>query len=346
VEIGAPLGPLHRATELAREEAERDELRVRRDLVAEATADVLGDQPELVGTDPQRRRHHDRREAGELVVRRDRPLPGAPVVLDERAVQLERRRVEALEVQLGDLHDVIGLGERLVDVAPLPDAGVGHVSAGLLVEHGSPVLERLPCVDDDVERLEVDHHELGRVASELARLGDDRDDRLTDVAHLADRERVVLDASAGLGRNLEERVGEDRDLVARERPVDPRELERGADVDRDDPRMSVRRTEEMHIPHPVPLHVVEEGPLPLDEPAILLPRDALTDRALLERRRALCLDGCHAPPFPAATTASTMFQYPVQRQMLPCRATLTSSSVGLGVSSRSAAALISIPGVQ
>ena len=52
------------------------------------------------------------------------------------------------------------------------------------------------------------------------------------------------------------------------------------------------------------------------------------------------------PPFPAATTASTMFQYPVQRQMLPWSATLTSSSLGLGFSASNAVALMSIPGVQ
>ena len=52
------------------------------------------------------------------------------------------------------------------------------------------------------------------------------------------------------------------------------------------------------------------------------------------------------PPSRAATTASTMFQYPVQRQMLPWSATLISSSVGLGFSARRAVALISIPGVQ
>ena len=49
---------------------------------------------------------------------------------------------------------------------------------------------------------------------------------------------------------------------------------------------------------------------------------------------------------PAATTASTMFTYPVQRQMLPWIATRTSSSDGVGFDASSAVALISIPGVQ
>ena len=162
-----------------------------RDLVPEAAADVLGDDAQLVGADPHRRRHHDHREPGELVVRGDRPLPGAAVELDERAVELERGRVEAVEMELGDRHDVVRLGEGAVDVAPLPDARVGEVPAALLVQHRRAVLERLPRVDDDLERVVVDHDELGGVARELARLGDDRRDRLADVPHLADRERVV-----------------------------------------------------------------------------------------------------------------------------------------------------------
>ena len=46
---------LHRPLQLAREQAERDELRVRADLVAEAAADVLRDEAELVQPGAQRR---------------------------------------------------------------------------------------------------------------------------------------------------------------------------------------------------------------------------------------------------------------------------------------------------
>ena len=81
-----------------------------------------------------RRPHHDRGEARELVVRVDRPLPDAAVVLDERAVALERRRVEPVEMQLVDLHDLVGLGERGVEVAPLVDAVPHQVAAGVLVD--------------------------------------------------------------------------------------------------------------------------------------------------------------------------------------------------------------------
>ena len=205
---------------------------MRRDLVAEAAADVLGDEAQLVEPGAHRRAHHDLREAGELVVRVDRPLPDAAVELDERAVALERRRVEAVEVELLDLDDAIRLGERSVEVAPLVDALPHEVRAGVVVQHRHAVVLRVARVDDRVERLVLDLDELRRVARELARLRDDRDDRLADVAHLAERERVVLQVRARRRRQLEERIGERRDLFAGQRPVDALELLRLRDVDR------------------------------------------------------------------------------------------------------------------
>ena len=273
--------------------------------------------------------------------------PIAAVVLDERAVGLERGRVEAVEVELGDRDDVVGLGERGVDVAPRPRAGVRHVPAALVVQDGRVRLERLARVDDDVERLVVDPHELGGVARELARLGDDGDDRLADVAHLADGERVVLDVPAGRGGDLEERVGLQRDLVARQRPVHAGQLERRAHVDRGDARVRVRRAHEVDVAHPVPLDVVEELALPLDEPAVLLARHALADEALLERR-GVGLDGGHAaPPLPDGHDRFDDVPVPGAAADVALERDLDLVlGRATGCSSRSAVALISIPGVQ
>ncbi len=110
--VGAPLRPLHRAPELPRQEAEDDVLRVQADLVAEAAADVVGDETQLVDPRAQRRGHPDRADTGHLVVARQRPLARALVVLDERSRALEGRRGETVEVEALDLHDVVGLGER------------------------------------------------------------------------------------------------------------------------------------------------------------------------------------------------------------------------------------------
>ena len=303
--VGAPLRPLHRPAELARHEAEHDVLRVEADLVAEAAADVLRDEPELVDPRAQRRRHPDRADAGHLVVAVERPLRGALVVLHERARALERRRREAVEVELVDLHDVVGLGERGVDVAPVEDARPDDVRAGVVVEDHL-VLQRLLRVDEDRELVVLDLDELGSIARELARRRAHGCDRLAHVPHATDRERVVLDVPARLDGHLEEGIGVDRDLVAGDRAVHALELERPGDVDRDDLRVRVGRADEVDVAHAVPAHVVEERALALDEAAVLLARDRLPDEALLERLAGLGDGRRHALP-PAATTASTMF---------------------------------------
>src|SRR5436309_11128322 len=103
------------------------------DLVAEATADVLRDEAELVDPDPHRRGHPDRADPGHLVIAVHRPLPGTAVVLDEAAGTLERRRREAVEVQLLDLHDVIGFRDRSLEVAPVDRSLPDDVRAGFVM---------------------------------------------------------------------------------------------------------------------------------------------------------------------------------------------------------------------
>src|SRR5262249_25931718 len=107
-----------------------------------------------------------------------------------------------------------------------------------------------------------------------------------------------------LDGHLEEGIRVDRDLVARDRPVDAFELERLGDVDGDDLRVAVRRADEGDVPHPVPADGGEGRALPLDEGAVLLARDRLADEALLQRRRRLLGDRHLFSP--TETTASTM----------------------------------------
>src|SRR5205814_7306302 len=120
--------------ELSRQQAADGELRMERDLVAEAPADVLADETELVDPDAQGGRHPDRTDARHLVIAVDRPLTGAAVVLDEASGALERRRREAVEMEALDPHHVIGLRECGVEVAPVEDPRPDRVRAGLLVE--------------------------------------------------------------------------------------------------------------------------------------------------------------------------------------------------------------------
>src|SRR5439155_14267417 len=188
--------------------------------------------------------------------------------------------------------------------------------------------------------------ELGCIASQLATRRDDGGERLADVAHAANRERVVLDARARRHRQLEERVGQNRNLVSGQGAVDAAHLERLGQIDRLDLRVRVRRAHEVDISHTVPLDVVEEDALPLDEALVLLARDARADESRLRLGRfdnKRLGDLGHSA---TALIASTMFTYPVQRQMFPWIALRISSSLGLGFCSSRYFALISIPGVQ
>ena len=183
-----------------------------------------------------------------------------------------------------DLDDVIGLGDGAFVVAPVEDAGPDDVRAGVVVQDRL-VAQRVFRGRQRGQRLVLDLHELGRVACQLARRRDDRRDRLAHVAHAPDRERVVLDVGARLDRQLEERIGEDRDLVAGQRAVDAAELDGLRHVDGHDLRVRVRRADEVHVAHAVPLHVVEEDALALDEALVLLARDVRAREARLRLAR-------------------------------------------------------------
>ena len=87
------------------------------------------------------------------------------------------------------------------------------------------------------QRLVLDLDQVGGVAGELAGLGDDGDDRLADVPHLADGERVVLDLVAR-ARSSARRTGRSaRPPRRRQRPVDALERLR---LRRRRPRRSAR----------------------------------------------------------------------------------------------------------
>ncbi len=163
-------------------------------------------------------------------------------------------------------------------------------------------------VHDCAELLVLDLDELRRVARELARRRDDRGDRIADEPRLAHGEGVVLEVAAGRRCDLEERLGQDRDLVAGQRADDPWRLERRGHVDRDDLGVRVGRAHEVHEAHVVALHVVDEDALALDEPAVLLARDARPDDPA--DGGGVGGDGAHprAPASAALCTASTMFQ--------------------------------------
>ena len=236
-------------------------------------------------------------------------MTGAAVELDEAAGALERRRREAVEVEPLDADHMVGVREGGVEVAPVEHARPDGVRARVLVQHDL-VLERLLAVEDVRQRLVVDLDELGGVARQLASARHNGGDGIAHVTDAAHRERVVLDVRARRGRELEEGIREDRDLVAGERSVDAVQLERLGDVDGLDARVRVRRANEMDVAHFMTLDVVEEDTLALDESLVFLARDALADEArfdvpFLDDERAF-RSNCRLGHCAAALIASTM----------------------------------------
>ncbi len=285
--VGAPLRPLDRPAQLARQQAAGGEVGVRGDLVAEAAADVLRDEAEPVERHAQRRSHPDRRHPGHLVVRVDGELLRAAVVLDERHRALERRRREAVEVELPDLDDAVGGLERAVDVAPVEHARPDDVRARVLVQDRRVLVLRPAGVDQHRQRLVLDLDEVGGVAGELARLGDDGDHRLAHVADLANGEGVVPDPAPGRRRQLEEGIGQLLHLGRRQRPVHALERLGRGHVHGDDAGVRVRRADEVDVAHAVALDVVGERPLAPHEPPVLLARDGRARVADLQLVRPL-----------------------------------------------------------
>ena len=224
--VGPPLRPLHGPVQLAREQAARDVLRVQRDLVAEAAADVLGDEAQLVDADAQRGRHPDRADARHLVVAVDRPLPGAAVELDEA-----RRSIRAESTRSGRSAAARCWTTWSASASAASKSPQSKTPYQTMFEPASSWRTTSSFSDSSPSRTWGSGSYSTSTSSaasraKLAGARDDGGDRLADVAHAADRERVVLDVRAGRRRELEERIGEDRDLVSRERSVDAVELER------------------------------------------------------------------------------------------------------------------------
>ena len=353
--LGAVLDPLDRH---AGDDRARDRAHVAgidRHLVAEAAADVRAADPDHVLREPG-----DVRVDGAVGVRRlvavvDVELAGLRVEVGDHPARLERRRMAA-GIDDVALDDRVRLGERPVGrglVARLPGRAREVVALPRLVvaDQRRVGIQRLARIHDRRQRLVLDVDQLERVVRGVLVGRDHERDLLALEADLVAGEhglRVVGDRRhPGEAERLEILRGDDGG--------DVRVCERPRRVDRDDARVRERASQQRSVHHARELDVVEVGALAADEARVLLAlQTAEADRALGSgAREVLDVDGHAQTPCLAAAscsaaqrTALTMFLYPVQRQMAPEIATRISCSVGFGFSSRSARAVISIPGVQ
>ena len=208
--LAARLLPAHRAAEPLAQLAEHDLLGVGADLGAEPAADVGREHAHLVGLQLV--------ADGERVLDALCVLGGSPLVKPtvdprrRRPADLERARRHPLVDEAGGDGD-LAVGEELFagHVRHAEGGRVEHrVAAGLLVEVHRRRQGFLR-VDDGVEHVVVDEHDVGGVCGLLAGLGDDGDDGLADVADLAAGEH-----GAGDGRVERRRRRLEPEVLGRE----------------------------------------------------------------------------------------------------------------------------------
>jgi hypothetical protein len=269
-----------------------DVTRVHGDLVAEAAADVRGDDLDVL-----LRQSRDEREHGAMRVRRlrghvDRRLPGRRIDVRDAAAALERRGMAARIVRDEPDH-LVGFGERLLGrfcVAGLPVVDPVVLLVFLVVaDHRRVRFEPGLRAGDDGERVVVDVDQLERVVRDVHVLGDDARDLLPLHAHLVGREHGLR--VAGERRHPCEVVL--REDVPRHDHDDPGQLARTRRVDRVDLGVRERAAQDRHVEHVRELDVLDVGAAADDEARVLLALDALAQPTTA----ALGLDGGHDDSF-------------------------------------------------
>ncbi len=212
------LRPADGHAELPGGEPEQHDVREDRRLDPERAAGVGGrDQAELVPAQPERGCGDAVERERALEVRPGRELRERRIPVRDDGIALDWRAREAGEAEPLAHHE-IGRGQRCVDVAVVERA---------VVDARGQTLQR---IDDRVERVVVDLHELRCVLRHVAVPGDDHRERLADVAGDVHRRRVLRHARVDPGREgprelLHVGAGEDADHA--------RVRERGARIERD-----------------------------------------------------------------------------------------------------------------
>jgi len=260
-----------------------------------------------------RRRHRQRlRERAVDVVRRLRTRPEhelAVGILGGDGRMLLDRQMRVALVEEGVFEDAVGAGERPLDVAEPQRHGLVDVSGiAVLVDARLRVREAFFGIVERAQRLVLDVDEVERFERGQLVARDHRGDRVADEAYAADRERVLVLA------HREDAVG-NGEVGAGQHQVDAGTREGTRDVDPDDPRVRHRRAQQLAVHHPRQHHIVRELRLAGDLRAAVDAAAGCADyphRARSPERLALRMT--------AASTASKICWYPVQRQRHPASA--------------------------
>lgn len=207
---------------------------------------------------------------------------GLLVDLGNGRARLHRRRHEALADEI-ELHGVRGLRERLVHLGGIT---VSHraddVVGRLRPHHGRAGLYGLDGIDHGGLHVVFDHDRFGRALRVSTRRSHDCRHRFPGIAHdlmgeqptRRHRHRLAV----GALEDAQSRDGADVVLDEIGTGIDGRDAGHrrgGADVDRDDLRMRVRRAQHVQPQRAVLRLVVDELPLPGEQPQVFQTLDGL-----------------------------------------------------------------------
>ena len=293
--LGAVLGPLQGHAEPLGEGRHDVLLAVDVDLGPEPAPDLGRDGAHLVLTHPVQLGDERAQDVGVLRRRPDGHRALAPLVVGDDAARLHRGGGEALVHHALRHHDV-GVGERLVDGAVVHRLAVGRhagparhqghrqVVVEVGVDHRRVAGHRHLGVDHRGPHLVVDDDGVGGVPGRVAVRGHDHRHRLADVAHDVGGHGAVLGRRerGADGHRVEERG----DLRPREHRLDAVHRLGRARVDRPDAAVGDIAALEGGVPQAEDLHVVDVGAVPLDEPRVLAPLDALAHELRQDRSGA------------------------------------------------------------
>jgi len=179
----------------------------------------------------------------------------------------------------------------------------------------------------------------------VAALGQDHGNNVTDVFGFLDRHGMMrwVDHVFGHGPCTRQRSCPQLHVLKLRTCVDGEHAvhcDRGGGIDGHNPRVCERRAHHTHPQLTGRFDVIHELGFASEELRVLL-----AEHAIANAGRRCFVDGRHDTP-PAESTAFTMLWYPVHRQRLPSRPWRTWCSDGLGYSSTSETAAMTIPGVQ
>ena len=241
--FAAPLRPGAGAARAHRQKGADHVLGVKAELGPEPSADVGGDEPQLVERQAKACAEGPRVGVGELARRVvDQPARRG-VELGQHDAALERRGGDPVVGQTPS-NDDLGLGKGALDVAPLAAELVADVVGQGVVKLGSTRLDGRLLFGDRGEHLVGDRDCRQRVLRRVGALGRDCRDRLADVpGTVAGQDRMQRDRDHAGGLPIAGEIADARQVVGRKDGHDARHRARRGGADREDPGVGVGRAQ-------------------------------------------------------------------------------------------------------